>query len=113
MLLTWEVLFVMLLGEMRYYPADSALHLLLEKSLVIFHGTYLQIACSYVDFPAGSSKSFSLLLSDHWIDAKRFLGAFKGRVSFRKCQLKVFASDTRLCYFAKIQTLNATLLRSP
>lgn len=102
MLPTWEVLFVVLLGEMHHYPADSTLHLLLEKALVIFHGTYLQIACSYIDFPAGSSKCFLSYLVTTGLVQKDSWEHFKGRVSFRKCQLKVFANDTRLCYFAKI-----------
>ena len=48
-LLTREVLFVVLLGEMHHCPADPALRLLLGKALVISHGTYLQIPCSHVD----------------------------------------------------------------
>lgn len=45
-LVAWEVLFVVLLGEVHHCPA---LHLLLEKALVVSHGTYLQIPCSLVD----------------------------------------------------------------
>lgn len=37
------------MGEMHHWPADPALHLLLEKAPVIFYGPYLQIACSHVD----------------------------------------------------------------